>query len=363
MDLLRKHQPDFLISDWIYTWTSDLAGSLGIPRLVFQNIGAFANAICDIIHKHKPHLGNDNSMPFQVPASSIIPHRIEMTKRELPPSFDHPSAHDMFQDAEVKSFGTVMNSFYELEPWYIDFLRETKKLWCIGPVGLGDDDDNENQQVEEITKWLDSKDPATVIYVCFGSECTFAADQINEMARGLEAAGHPFLWVLRTEDMLLPHGFEERMRLGEGKGLIVREWAPQKMILNHTAVGGFMTHCGWNSIMEGVSAGLPMAAWPLHSEQFINMKLLVEVLGIGEKLLTVGGTLVDAETVRKSVESLISGGPESSDRRKKAEEYKAKARAAVVEGGASYEEMSCLIAEMEENVKQRKVGGKKKNEG
>ena len=67
----------------------------------------------------------------------------------------------------------------------------------------------------------------------------------------------------------------------EGKGLIIRGWAPQFLILDHEPVGGFVTHCGWNSILEGVTAGVPMVTWPMSGEQFYNEKLVTQVLEIG----------------------------------------------------------------------------------
>ena len=67
----------------------------------------------------------------------------------------------------------------------------------------------------------------------------------------------------------------------KGKGLIIRGWAPQVLILDHEAVGGFMTHCGWNSTIESIAAGVPMVTWPLYAEQFCNEKLVKDVLKIG----------------------------------------------------------------------------------
>ncbi|XP_042957819.1 UDP-glucose flavonoid 3-O-glucosyltransferase 7-like [Carya illinoinensis] len=105
-----------------------------------------------------------------------------------------------------------------------------------------------------------------------------------EIAMGLEASGQQFIWVVKKDknekedEDWLPMGFEKRM---EGKGLIIRGLAPQVLILDHEAVGGFVTHCGWNSTLEGVTAGLPMVTWPLFSEQFVNEKLVTEVLKIG----------------------------------------------------------------------------------
>ncbi|XVE93402.1 hypothetical protein REPUB_Repub01dG0189000 [Reevesia pubescens] len=100
----------------------------------------------------------------------------------------------------------------------------------------------------------------------------------------LEASEQQFIWVVRRqknneeeEDWLL-EGFEKRM---EGKGVIIRGWAPQVLILDHEAVGRFVTHCGWNSTLEGVSAGVPMVTWPVFADQFYNEKLLTQVLKIG----------------------------------------------------------------------------------
>ncbi|KAF9619260.1 hypothetical protein IFM89_005814 [Coptis chinensis] len=96
---------------------------------------------------------------------------------------------------------------------------------------------------------------------------------------GLEASEVPFIWVVRTakkveKNHFLPEGFEERMK---GKGLIITNWAPQVLILDHPAVGGFMTHCGWNSTIEGISTSLPMITWPMFAEQFNNEKFVTSV--------------------------------------------------------------------------------------
>ncbi|KAL4190718.1 hypothetical protein AMTRI_Chr07g77050 [Amborella trichopoda] len=124
-----------------------------------------------------------------------------------------------------------------------------------------------------------------------GTTVSMCAAEVRELAQGLEAIGHPFLWVLRYADKGnifaggeaedtpgLPEGYEKRVR---GRGLIVRDWAPQLKILRHPSTGGFMTHCGWNSCMESISMGVPMVAWPMHSDQPVNAQLVTGVLGVG----------------------------------------------------------------------------------
>jgi hypothetical protein len=45
-------------------------------------------------------------------------------------------------------------------------------------------------------------------------------------------------------------------------------------------VKGFLTHCGWNSIMESIAMGVPMIGWPNDSDQMMNCQLCVDLLKI-----------------------------------------------------------------------------------
>ncbi|KAK9057722.1 hypothetical protein SSX86_022558 [Deinandra increscens subsp. villosa] len=152
-----------------------------------------------------------------------------------------------------------------------------QKQWALGPfnpVSISKDEDVDYKRHKSL-EWLDKQAQDSVIYVAFGSTTSFSDEQIQELAIGLENSGQKFIWVLRDADkgdifkgegrnIELPKGFEERLG---GKGLVVREWAPQLELLAHIATGGFMSHCGWNSSIESISMGVPIAAWPMHSEQ------------------------------------------------------------------------------------------------
>ncbi|KAM2178410.1 hypothetical protein ACFX1R_033488 [Malus domestica] len=114
-----------------------------------------------------------------------------------------------------------------------------------------------------------------------------------ELAVGLEESGKPFVWVIRPPvgfDLKgefraewLPHGFEERMSKRK-QGLLVHNWAPQLEILSHKSTGVFVSHCGWNSVMESLSQGVPIVGWPLAAEQAYNSKMLVEEMGVSVEL-------------------------------------------------------------------------------
>ncbi|KAI4969546.1 hypothetical protein ZWY2020_000460 [Hordeum vulgare] len=157
----------------------------------------------------------------------------------------------------------------------------------------------------------------------------FSAEQIKEMAAGLEMSGQRFLWVVRSPaggndnvnehpgepelDVLLPDGFLDRTK---DRGLVVMSWAPQREVLAHGSVGGFVTHCGWNSVLEAVMAGVPMLGWPLYAEQRMNKVLLVEGMQLGVAVERGEDGFVMAEEIEGKVTWLMGsdGGRELRER-------------------------------------------------
>lgn len=295
-----------------------------------------------------------------------LPHKIEM-RRALIPDFRKvaPSVFQLLikqKEAEKLSYGLIINSFYELEPGYVDYFRNVvgRKAWHVGPLLLNDKNVNtfdrgSKSAIDEASclSWLGKKSAGSVLYVCFGSASFFTTRQLHEIAVGLEGSGHAFIWVVRDDgdEQWMPEGCEERI---EGRGLIIKGWAPQMMILNHEAVGGYLTHCGWNSSLEGICVGLPFVTWPLFAEQPYNERLIVDVLKVG---VAVGvkeysfdpeeRTVIEAGSIETAVKKLMGDDEEAEERRRRAKELAAMARKAVEEGGSSYELMSDLIRELE----------------
>ncbi|GMP59088.1 hypothetical protein CsSME_00022511 [Camellia sinensis var. sinensis] len=247
---------------------------------------------------------SDNAT-FALPGLPNPNHNIEFTRLKTQSWLTtEPKGAKVFEaivDAELKSHGVIINSCYDLEAPYAEYFKNDmgRKLWLVGPVYLFNKNYEEKAQRGEnnsidgatILNWLDSKEPKSVLYVSFGSQVRMAPKQFFVLAEALEASGHSFIWVATympesgeheegSGRRVLPEGFEERMTIS-GKGLIVRSWAPQLLILEHRAVGGFMTHCGWNSTVEGICACLPMITWPLAAEQFFIESLVVDVLKTG----------------------------------------------------------------------------------
>ncbi|XP_037496431.1 scopoletin glucosyltransferase isoform X2 [Jatropha curcas] len=366
--LLQECNPNCLVADMFFPWTTDAAAKFGIPRLVFHGTSFFSLCAGESIRLYQPHKKvSTDSESFVIPG---LPGEIKITRKQLP-SFVREEVQNDFtkivkesKESELKSFGVVVNSFYELEQAYADHYRNVlgRKAWHIGPVSIcnrGMEDKTQRGKEasideHECLKWLNSKKPNSVIYLCFGSVTNFTDSQLKEIAIALEAAGQKFIWVVRrnknseeNEEEWLPEGFEKKM---EGKGLIIRGWAPQVLILEHEAVGGFVTHCGWNSTLEGVSAGKAMVTWPVGAEQFYNEKLMTEVLRIGigvgaKEWVGFHGDYVKSEAIEKAI-SRVMEGEEAEEMRSRARRLGEMARQVVEEGGSSYSDFNALVQEL-----------------
>lgn len=365
--ILRDYHshPTFLVADMFFPWAVDAALKFGIPSLIFHGMSFFSLCVTNSLRSYEPYKTiESDSEPFVIPN---LPDEIVLTRNQLPDNIrenaqtDITKLLDKLGGAERKSYGVIVNSFYELESAYAHHYRNVlgMKAWPIGPLSLWKFNNQDKAQrgktasvnEKECLKWLDSKTPNSVIYVCFGSVVKFTPPQLFELAMGLENSGQQFIWVVRkgeeeTEDWL-PEGYEKR---NEGKGLIIRGWAPQVVILEHEAIGGFVTHCGWNSALEGVSAGVPMVTWPVFAEQFHNEKLVSQVLRTGvevgaKKWIRTVGDSVKREAIEKAVRRVLVG-EEAEEMRSRAKKLGEMAKRAVQEGGSSYSNLSALIEEL-----------------
>lgn len=132
-------------------------------------------------------------------------------------------------------------------------------------------------------RWLDRQPAGSVVYANFGSVASLSIRQIYELALGLQASNQPFLLVVRPKDAsheearlpLLPESFTAH---AQGVGLVQLEWVNQVDVLSHPAVGGFLTHCGWNSTLESICRGVPLLAWPIQADQKLNCRSVLLTL-------------------------------------------------------------------------------------
>jgi soyasapogenol B glucuronide galactosyltransferase len=367
--LFQDMRPDCIVTDMFYPWTVDSANKLGIPRLVFHGTSYFSLCAASCIKQYAPHQSvKSNTDTFLLPG---LPNKIEMTTSQLPRWVRTPEAYtqlmDKIKESEQRSYGAVMNSFHELESAYEEHYKSVMgiKAWSVGPISLWANSDatdkvergNKATTENEWLNWLNSKECNSVLYVSFGSLNKFSTSQLIELAHGLEASNHQFIWVVRLKNKDEDEGwlrdFEKRIK-ESNRGLIIWDWAPQLLILEHPAIGGLVTHCGWNSILEGVTAGLPMITWPLYAEQFYNEKLVTDVIKIGvavgvkewRKMDEEAKETVKREEIEKAVTFLMGSGVEAAEMKNRARELGNAARSAVQSGGSSQSNLMGLIKEL-----------------
>jgi len=195
----------------------------------------------------------------------------------------------------------LCNTTCDLEP---GALAISPRFLPIGP--LMESDTNKNSFWEEdITclDWLDQQPPQSVVYVSFGSLAIVEPNQFKELALGLDLLNMPFLWVVRSDNNnKVNSAYPDEFHGSKGK---IVNWVPQRKILNHPAIACFISHCGWNSTIEGVCSGIPFLCWPFFSDQFVNRSYICDVWKVGLKLDKDGNGLILKGEIRKKVDQLL----------------------------------------------------------
>ncbi|KAM7512439.1 hypothetical protein LguiB_011314 [Lonicera macranthoides] len=341
----------FMITDGFLGWTLDSATKFGIPRFVYYGLGTFAMTMCHVMGSSRHLL--DAESKDELFEMADFP-TVKLTINDFEPAFtdSNPKGpHYEFVMEQIiatsKSYGLIVNSFYELDSQYLEYWnREAEpKLWCLGPFCLADQPSvNVNHHVKPWIKWLDQKlaEGKPIMYVAFGSQAEISEEQLEEIKMGLEKSEASFLWVLGRNGSGLGEGFEDRVR---ERGLVVREWVDQREILGHKSVQGFLSHCGWNSVLESVCARVPILAWPMMAEQHLNARFVVELISIGLQVETIDGSVrgfVKSEGLEKTVRELMEGEM-GKEARKKVKEVGEVAIKAVEEGGSSWQTLNELI--------------------
>ncbi|KAF5955585.1 hypothetical protein HYC85_008441 [Camellia sinensis] len=349
-EFIRDNPPDCIVSDMFFPWTVDLADELQVPRIMLYPSNSFFHCVSHSLRLYAPHEKvQSDSEDFLIPG---LLDEIRMARSELQDHFKAKSRYgdliNSIRETEGRSYGIILTSFYDLEPAYSDHFKKVvaSKCWNLGPLSLFTNrgnvgqENNSGEEKHSCLSWLDTQKPNSVLYVCFGSMVQFSDAQLTQIALALEASGHPFVWVVRKE--------------GKSEGKQEERWAPQLEILDHQAVGGFLNHCGWNSLLESLTAGLPLISWPLFAEHFYNSKLSTQVLKIGVEIgprvwnpgFEINSPLVGMDELTKAITFLMGGSPEAVKMRQRAEEIGIKAKRAVEEGGRSYCDLKALIEEL-----------------
>nr|GMD88826.1 7-deoxyloganetin glucosyltransferase-like [Ipomoea batatas] len=351
-----------IVSDGTMSFTHKVADELCIPNVFFWTCST-----CGLDgYVHYRQLAEKNFTPINEPncltngyldtVIDWIPGLKGIPAKYLP-SFIWNSGQDddpnyvisQFAIREVeaipKASAIILNTFDELEPDAISALRSKfPGIYTIGPLhllrnqfSLGDDlksiGCNLWKEDPYCLEWLDTKDAGSVVYVNYGSVTVMTPEQLLEFAWGLANSKFTFLWIirpdlLRGESAILPPDFLTETR---ERGLLA-SWCPQEQVLNHPSVGCFLTHCGWNSTLESISAGVPMLCWPFFSEQPTNCWYCCTELGVGMEIDSNGDRNVIGDLVRE-----MMGGEKGKEMKEKVMKLKKLAEAVVASpAGPSY---------------------------
>lgn len=248
------------------------------------------------------------------------------------------------------SWAAVFNSFHALEDEFLDFFTQKvghPRVYTVGPLNLtmdpswGPDD--------KVISWLDQWTDGSVLYVCFGSQKILKKAHMETLAMGLAQSGAHFVWAVKLPTAQqeadgygsVPDGFEEQVC---GRGLVVREWAPQEAILRHRAVGSFLSHCGWNSSLEALSGGVMILGWPMEADQFVNAKLLVEYKGVAVLVWEGDDPLPDPAELGRKIRDSMHGGHHHQERIRVREIRNEALKA--VKLGASHKDLDKLVQDI-----------------
>ncbi|GKV34288.1 hypothetical protein SLEP1_g42667 [Rubroshorea leprosula] len=321
-EILKTLKPDLVIYDFLQPWAPKLASLQGIPAVVFLCFSAVMTSFT--LHAIKNDAGGTYEHVNDLfPYPEIYLHDYERQKfvnlieNDVNGVKDKDRAHQCF---EGSSEIILIKSFREIEGKFMDYLCGllNKRMIPVGPLVRVPME--EHEKAERLMKWLEKKKPSSTVFVSFGTEYFLSPEEREEMAYGIELSMVNFIWVLRFPvgektniEKELPRGFLERT--GE-RGMVVEGWAPQVKILLNRSIAGFVSHCGWSSVMESISVVVPIIAMPMHLDQPLNARL-VENIGIGiEVRRNKKGCLERKDIAKATKEVVVVEGSGGNIRRK-----------------------------------------------
>nr|QMU23735.1 UDP-glycosyltransferase 4 [Plagiochasma appendiculatum] len=362
--------PTSMIVDMFLWWTKDIADEMGVPWYPFYSTSAWFS-LCAIdgplLHERQLHPTHSEKRAERLDIPGIdfayvcdVPHEVL--------EFDEFYAN--VSHRTLRATGILSNSAFELEgsagttKAIISLVERRKKsdpgklledtkVITVGPMaqipGFGELTFSGDDPSDSL-KWLNTQADGSVLYIAFGSVGNVIADRIPQLALSLEESGVPFLWVLKappgkTIDQVLPEGFIERVG---GRGFVETGWAAQTRILLHPATGGFLTHCGWNSTLESLCAGVPMITWPLSADQPMNARYVTDVKKVGvpvQDQIVSEYSEVSKEDIVKAVRRLMVSD-EGKEIKRRSLELRKLLSHSVGEGGSSYKALRYFINDL-----------------
>ncbi|KAI4366698.1 hypothetical protein MLD38_022544 [Melastoma candidum] len=321
----------------------EIADELGLPIYIPNTSSARFFALLSYL----PELSSQPDFLRGAYSDVAIPGILPLPFSSIPPPFKDTSTvftSTLIRNSRTisKARGILMNNFEWFEESTLAALNGGRVLETLPPcITVGPLEPYKlGNESSENWPWLDEQSSGSVIYVSFGSRTAMSTEQIRELAKALKNSKHKFLWTVKTSKVDKDDKEDLSNVLGDrfleetaGKGITLKQWVDQEAILAHPAVGGFISHCGWNSVMEAAREGVPILAWPLHGDQRVNAEVVADAgLGIWDRGWGIGDkSLVRADEIEGKIELLMT----DTNLRASARRVKEEAAKAVCRGGSS----------------------------
>ena len=318
---MKSHSPDVVIADYFLHAAAKTTTDYRIPFYLFNSASAVSTR--DII------VGK---------SGSELDHREE---RRLAMKAATAYATDVIVNSAREIDATVLPQILA------DPIMAGKSLRFIGPLFSGTEEPSKSVAFRA---WMDAQESRSVVYVSFGTLAYPSPAQLFDLGKALLSLGKPFVVSLTAEQHShFPEELQRSTALNDVKveqKFLVLNWAPQKMILAHPALAVFLSHWGWNSTIEAMFWGVPVAGWPMFGDQFGNAEWF-RGHGVGEVITTTGGSsteVVPAEEIARVVRTVAqwddAGG---STYQRKATEWKEVLRKAIGPDGSSTKDLQELM--------------------
>ncbi|XP_021762762.1 UDP-glycosyltransferase 74G1-like [Chenopodium quinoa] len=343
-----------IIYDGLLPWALDVAKQFGLGKVLFFPESCSVSSVYYHVHCgliKVPLMGPS-------PTTVLIPGVPELQPSEAP-SFVANGSHPEWLAWVLRQFSdldrvdwVLCSIFYDMEKEVVDWMAKMCNIRTIGPTipsyyldkRVEDDKDYSFQRFKPITtlckNWLDSKPKNSVVYMSFGSLAKLSEQQFEELACGLRNTHQSFLWVVRElEQAKLPKEFINET---SEQGLVVG-WTSQLEVLSHKAIGCFVTHCGFNSILEALSLGVPVVGVPQCFDQGTNAKFVEDVWRVGVRAKVDEKGVVKREVLEECIREVMEG-EKKEELRKNADKWNRLAKEAMSEGGSSYKNIDEFMA-------------------
>ncbi|XP_022726547.1 UDP-glycosyltransferase 74B1-like [Durio zibethinus] len=336
-----------VVYDSFLPWALDVAKQHGIYGAAFFTNSA---SVCSIFSHLRRGLLALPLTPERTPLR--LPGLPPLNFRDLPTFLRFPESYPAYLAMKLSQYSNLneadwifCNTFEDLEGKEARGVSESWPAKLIGPMippaylderikgNRGYGSNLWKPLSEECMEWLATKTSQSVVYISFGSMVSLTEEQVEEIAWGLMESNLHFLWVVReSERKKLPKLFLDSTK---EKGMAVT-WCNQLETLAHPAVGCFVTHCGWNSTLEGLSLGVPMICMPQWTDQFTDAKFVEEIWEVGVRAKEDENGVVRKEELMKCLKEVMEG-EKSKKIKKNANKWRESCKKAISEGGSSYE--------------------------